>query len=80
MQLTTLEPLSPAQIGELLRAVRAVDASARVSVDGDGFAARIVGDQTPSQATAAIRAAGIAGVLGGGEHVPGGSTCCGGCS
>ena len=80
MRLTTLEPVSPAQVSDLMRALRACDPAAGIRFDADGCAAHIDGTLTATQVAAAVRTAGIAGVLTTGEHVSGGSTCCGGCA
>ena len=80
MLFTTVDPIAPPDVLALIRAVQAVDALAQVRVDATGRQARIEGKLTPQQAATALRHAGLAGVITGGEaHVSGGTTCCGGC-
>jgi hypothetical protein len=79
MLFTTPDPISPPQVLELIRVVRAVDTLAEVRVDETGRQVQISGKLTAQQAATALGSIGLAGVVTGAAHVSGGSTCCGSC-
>jgi hypothetical protein len=83
MLFTSSNPISQSIAAEIVRAVKRMDALAQVRVDELSRQIKIDGRLSSLQATAILRSAGCDAALteaAAVPHVPGGSTCCGGCS
>jgi hypothetical protein len=83
MLFTSSNPISQLIAADIVKAVRTIDALALVRIDELNRQIQIDGRLSSLQASAILRGAGCdAGLTEAvaGPHVPGGSTCCGGCS
>lgn len=74
------DAISQAMAETITRAVLAADAFARVRVDAPNRQIHVDGQLTAAQAAAALDNAGCDARMAAVGHVPGGSTCCGGCT